>query len=193
MSMGMIVVLVRTVLVVMMAMIMVVVMVRMIVAGMIVMRVFMMVVIMIVAVVVMLAVTAGGIGAALGIERRLDLDHARTQSLDHLLDDVVASDPQPPGHDLRRQMAVAKMPGDPDQMMRIGTADFNQRLRRGDHFDQPAIIEHQRIATAQRDGVFQVEQEFKSARAGHGHAPPVPIVEIEHDGVGRGFCPAMLA
>ena len=58
----------------------------------------------------------GRIGAAFGIERRLDLDHARAQPLHHRLDDVVAPDAQALRHDLGRQMAVAEMPGDPHQM-----------------------------------------------------------------------------
>jgi len=135
---------------------------------------------------------AAGIGAAFGIERRLDLDHARAEPLHHLLDHVIAPDTQTLGHDLRRQMTVAEMPGDPDQMVRIGAANFNQRLRRRDHFDQPAVVEHQCIAAAQRDGVFQIEQEFKPARSGHRHAPPVPVVEIEHDGIDWCLRPAML-
>ena len=54
--------------------------------------------------------------AALGIERRLDLDDARAQPLHHRLDDVIASDAQAFRHDLGRQMAIAEMPGNPDQM-----------------------------------------------------------------------------
>jgi hypothetical protein len=61
----------------------------------------------------------------------------------------------------------------------------SQRLGRRDHLDQPAVFQHQRIAAAQRDRVFQVEQEFEPARARHRHPPPVPVVEIEHDGIGR--------
>ena len=125
-----------------------------------------------------------GIGAAFGIERRLDLDDAGAESLHHRLDDVVAADAQALRHDLRRQMAVAEMPGDADQMQRIGAADLDQRLGRGDHLDQPAVLQHQRVAAAQRDGVFQIEQEFQPARARHRHPPPVPVVEIEHDGIG---------
>jgi len=136
---------------------------------------------------------SGGIGAAFGIERRLDFDDARAEALDHLLDDMVAADAQALRHDLGRQMAVTEMPGDPHQMERIGAAYLNQRLGRGDHFDQAAILQHQRIAAAQRDGVFEVEQEFQPARARHRHPPPVPVVEIEHDGVGGGVRPAMLA
>lgn len=133
-----------------------------------------------------------GIGAALGIERRLDLEHAGAKTLHHRLDDMVAADAQPLRHDLGRQMTVAEMPGDPDQMMRIAAADFEQRLRRGDHLDQAAVLQHQRIAAAQGDGIFKIEQEFEPARPRHRHPPPVPVVEIEHDGVGRGVRPAML-
>jgi len=134
-----------------------------------------------------------GIGAAFGIERRLDLDDARAKPLHHRLDDVVAADAQTFWHDLRRQMPVAEMPGDPNQMQGISAADLEQRFGGGDHLDQAAVLQHQRIAAAQRDGVFQVEQEFEPARANHRHPPPVPIVEIEHHGVGGGFRPAMLA
>jgi hypothetical protein len=33
-------------------------------------------------------------------------------------------------------------------MVRIDAADLHQRLRRRDHFDQPVIVEHERIAAA---------------------------------------------
>lgn len=134
-----------------------------------------------------------GIGAAFGIERRLDLDDAGTQSRHHGLDDVVAANPQAFRHDLRRQMAIAEMPGDAHQMQRVGAADFHQRLGSGDHLDQAAVLQHQGIAAAQRDGVLEVEQEFEPARARHRHPPPVPVVEIEYDGIGCGVRPAMLA
>ncbi|GIQ72021.1 hypothetical protein BraRD5C2_04570 [Bradyrhizobium sp. RD5-C2] len=96
-------------------------------------------------------------------------------------------------HDLRRQMAIAEMPGDPDQMMRIAAADFRERLRSSDHLDEAAVFQHQRVAAAQRDGVVEIEQKFEPARPCHRHPPPVPVVEIEHDGVGCRFGPAMLS
>ena len=133
-----------------------------------------------------------GIGATFGIERRFDLDHARAEPPHHRLDDVIAPDAQTFGHDLRRQMTVTEMPGNTNQMVRISAPDLDQRLRRCDHLDQPAIVEHQRVATAQRHRVLQIKQEFKPARARHRHPPPVPVVEIQHDSIGRGFRPAML-
>jgi len=86
------------------------------------------------------------IGAAFGIERRFDFDHPRAQPHHHFLDHMVTPDAQRFGQNLRRQMTVAEMPGDANQMLRIGATDFRQALRRCDHLDQTAILEHQRIA-----------------------------------------------
>src|SRR5579871_5929801 len=77
------------------------------------------------------------IGAAFGIEGRLDLDHPRAQSFHHRLDHVIAPDAQALGHDLRRQMTIAEMPGHANQMLRIDAADFGQWFGCSDHFDQP--------------------------------------------------------
>src|ERR1700761_5089230 len=87
----------------------------MIMRGMIV-RVVMMRVIVAGMVVACVAMPRVGIGAAFRIERRLDLDDARAETFYHCLDHVVAPDPQTPRHDLGWQMAVAEMPGHPDQM-----------------------------------------------------------------------------
>jgi hypothetical protein len=162
-------------------------------AVMIMVIVTMMAVIVVRVVVVTMCVTGIGIRAAFGIERRLDLDHAGTEALHHRLDDVVASDAQGLGHDLRRQMTVAEMPADADEMVRIMAANLEQRLGRRDHFDQPAIFQHQRIAAAQRDGILQVEQELETARPRHRHAAAVPTVEIEHDRIRRRFGEAVLS
>jgi hypothetical protein len=139
-----------------------------------------------------MSMAAALIGAAFGIERRLDLDDPRAEPFHHRLDHVVAPDPQALRHDLRRQMTVAEMPGEPNQMSGIMASDLDQRLGGCDDFDQPPVVEHQRIAAAQRDRVLQIKQELKPACAGHRHPPPVPVIEAEHDGIGRSLAPAML-
>lgn len=90
-------------------------------------------------------------------------------------------------------MPVAEMPGEANQVLRIAAADFEKPLRSGYHLDQPAVFEHQRVTAAQGDRVFEIEQEFKPSRAGHHHATPVTIVEIEHDSIGRRLAPAMFS
>ena len=178
----------------------VIVVVMIVVAMFVVVMVVIVITVMIVTIVMMMAMIMRGmimrrlrIRPALGIERRLDLDDARAQSLHHRLDDVIPADPQAFWHDLGRQMAVAEMPGDANQMQGIGAPDLDQGLGGRDHLDQPAVLQHQRVAAAQRDGVFQIEQEFQPARPRHRHPPPVPVVEIEHDGIGGRLRPAMLA
>jgi hypothetical protein len=138
-------------------------------------------------------VPAVGVRSALRIERRLDLDHTRTESPHHGLDDVIPANAQVLGHDLGRQMAIAEMPGDADQMVRVMAADFQQRLGRGDDLDQPSVLQHQRVAAAQRDGALEIEQEFEPARTDHRHAAAMPVVEIEHDSVRRCFREAVLS
>ncbi|MET4325651.1 hypothetical protein ABIB80_001472 [Bradyrhizobium sp. i1.15.2] len=167
--------------------------------GMIMMVIMMVIMMIIVAMIVMRVVvvsmrmTGIGIGAALGIERRLDLDHARTEALHHGFDDVVAADAQALGHDLRRQMAIAEMPADANKVVRIVAANLEQRLGRGDHLDQSAVLQHQCIAAAQGDGILQVEQELEPPRSRHRHPAAVSIVEIEHDRIRRRFREAVLS
>src|SRR3954452_3632667 len=89
-------------------------------------------------------------------------------------------------------MAIAEVPSKPDQMLRILSLDFDQRLGGGNDLDQATVVEHQRIAAAQCDRMFEVEQEFEPAGAYHRHPPPVPVIEIEHDRIGCGFTPTVL-
>jgi len=136
---------------------------------------------------------AGGVGAALGIERRFDFHDTRAEALDHVLDDVIPPDPQALADDLGRQMTIAEMPGQADQMKRILPTDFKQWLRCRNHLDQSPIFQNQRIAAAQRYRCFEIKQELKTARSRHHHPPPVTVVEIQHHGVGPRLRPMMLS
>ena len=135
-------------------------------------------------VVTMRRMTAAGIRPAFRIERRLDGDNARAEAPHHVLDHMIAPDAKAFTYDLGRQMAVAKMPGDADKVMRIGAANFHQWFGCRYDLDQPSVFQHQSIAAAQRHSFLQVQQELQSARAGHRHATPVPIVETEHHRIG---------
>ncbi len=132
------------------------------------------------------------IGAALRIKWSFDLNQPGSQPSHHRFDHVIASNAQSSRHDLRRQVTVAEMPGDANEVLRVLATNFQKGLGRCDDFDQPAIFEHQRIPTSQGDRVFKVEQELEPARTRHRHATPVAIVKIEHDSIGGGFAPAML-
>ena len=125
------------------------------------------------------------IGAALRIERRLERDHAGAETLGHRLDDRVPADAQRPWRYFSRQMAVAEVPGDASQGQRIGGPDFHQRFGLGDHLDHTPVLEPQPVAAAQHCRVREVEQEFEPADAGHGDAPAIACIEVEHDRIRR--------
>jgi hypothetical protein len=134
-----------------------------------------------------------GVGTTFRIERRFDLDHPRAQPLHHVFDDVIAANTQSFSRDLRRQMPVAEMPGDANKMLRIVAADFQKRLCCCHNFDQPTVLQHQRVAATQRDCSFEIQQEFKPARSCHRHPSPVAIVEVEHNRIRWRLAPAMSA
>lgn len=149
----------------------------------------MFVIAMVMVIMPMRRMATAGIGAAFRIERRFDGNDTRAEATHHLLDHVIAPDAQALADDLGGQMTIAEMPGDPHKMMRIRAANFHQRFGRGDHLDQPPVFQHQRVTATQRHRFFQIEQELKSARAGHRHAPPMPVVETENHRIG-GLGPA---
>ena len=129
------------------------------------------------------------IGAAFGIEGRLERDHPGPETLGHRLDDGIAADAQRSWHEFGHEMAVAEVPGDADQRQRVGGADLRQRFGRGQHLDDASVLEPQSVAAAQHRCFREVEQEFEPADSGHGDAPAVALVEVEDHRVGRNTRP----
>lgn len=153
--------------------------------------VIMVMVIMVVRTVIMMMIVAMmmrmhrlRIGPALGVESGLDSPDLPAEALHHRLDHVVAADAQLLPRDLNRQMPVAEMPGEAQQMLRAFRADLGQRLARAQDFHQAPILELQRVARAQGDRLRQIEQEIQAAHAFHGEAAAMAIIEIEHHGIG---------
>ena len=86
-------------------------------------------------------------------------------------------------------MAVAEVPGDADQRQWVSGPDLGQRLGLGDHFHQAPVLEPQTVAAAQHCRFCKVEQEFEPADPGHGDAPAITCVEVEHDRIRRSTRP----
>ena len=67
-----------------------------------------------------MAVRGAGIGADFRVERRVEPGQLAAEPLDHRGDDMIGADAQPLAGDLQRQMPVAEMPGDAQQVGRVG-------------------------------------------------------------------------
>lgn len=180
-----VVVLVMVVIVVVVIVVMMVVMGVALVAPMAMIIVF--VLVMIVSMMIVRVVTASrrGIGAAFGIERRLDERDFAAKAARHVLDDVITSDPQGASGQFHRQVAIAEMPGDPGERDRVLATDFGERFWRRDHFHDAPVIEQEAVAAAQHHGLGQVEEKGEAAHARHRQAAAITIVIVEHDGIGR--------
>ena len=154
-----------------------------------------MVVPVIMIVIVTLAARGGGVAlnlhvsAAFRIERRLERDHARPETRGHRLDHGIAADAQRLRQYLGWQMAVAEVPGDAGHRQRVCGPDLRQRFGLGDHFHQAPVLEPQTVAAAQHCRFREVEQEFEAADSGHGDAPAIARVEVEHDRIRRSARP----
>ena len=69
------------------------------------------------------------VGAVFGIERCLDRRKAGAEPAQHVLDHVVAAHAQPIADDLHVDMTVTDVPGEPRQLVSIGSGDLDKRLR----------------------------------------------------------------
>ena len=86
-------------------------------------------------------------------------------------------------------MAVAEVPGDASHRQWVCGPDLRQRFGLGDHFHHAPVLKPQPIAAAQHRRFREVEQEFEPADAGHGDAPAITGVEVEHDRIRRSARP----
>src|SRR5215510_1643809 len=70
------------------------------------------------------------VGATLRVKWPRHDAHLAAEASHHLGDDMIVTDVDDRGGDLRRQMAVAQMPGYARQQLRVAAGDLQQSLRR---------------------------------------------------------------
>src|SRR5207245_495333 len=93
-------------------------------------------------------------------------------------------DTKPIAGDLHVGVAVAEMPGQPDEFQRRARRDFGQWLGLPGDQNDSAVVEHDAVAVAQRHCLVEIEQEWCAALALERDAAAMPVAGIEHDEVG---------
>ncbi len=126
------------------------------------------------------------IGAVFGVEGFADVFGLCALVLQHMGDDRVAVDEDAGRFDLCRQVAVADVPSQLQQMRGVAGADFGEVFGGGDHFDQTAILQLQAIAVVQVGGYFEIDEDFAAIWHGQQFAPDVALFGVEGDAVPRG-------
>jgi hypothetical protein len=131
-------------------------------------------------VVVIVVVTgAGGIGSGFGIEWRIDRLDMAAKALDHFLDDMVGTDPDPVAEQLHRQMPIAEMPGDADQFAVVVTVNLQQRLGPRADLDDPAAFKSESVAIAQPHRLGKVNQQLPSRLSRQNDPAAMTAIEID--------------
>lgn len=125
------------------------------------------------------------VSPALRVERSRDLRDIGPQSFKHRPDHTIAANAQAIGENLRRQMAVAELPGKGEEMMTVPPAHFVQGFGRGDNLDHPSVVEQNSFPVTQQAGTGKIEQKDNTSVRCHLHPAAMARGLIERDPVRR--------
>jgi len=82
-------------------------------------------IVMRVVVIVMLVIVCGAVRAAFGLKGCVETVEFGSETLEHFFNHVIGPDAQSAFANLRREMAISKMPGESHQLMAIFVPDFH--------------------------------------------------------------------
>ena len=123
------------------------------------------------------------IGPAFRMEGCLDLGNFGAKTLQHVSDDVIATDADVAGGNLAFQVAIAQMIGDACRMQRILAAHLEQFLGSGHDLDQAAVLQHIAVAAPQEGRLGKIDEEFKASDGLDHAAPTAAFLMIKDDRV----------
>jgi hypothetical protein len=131
-------------------------------------------------------VSAAGVGADFRVEGGIEPRETAAEPDYHIGDDVIRSNAQPLAGDLKRQVSVAKMPSDPQQVRPIDRLDFEKRLRRRANAEISAGVELKSIAVDEAMRPRQIEKKGLSRIGDEADAATMPVDVSEGDRTERG-------
>jgi hypothetical protein len=143
----------------------------------------MMMTVVVVVVLMAVAVTMAAVGAALGREGLAHVAHPGTKAQEHRRNDVIATDQDAVRLDLRRQMAVADVPGEDGECTRVGGTDFEEIFLGRDHFDMAPVVEEEAVAIGQCHRLGEVDKDAVTVLQGQDLAAEVAFVVGKDDEV----------
>jgi hypothetical protein len=128
-----------------------------------------------------------GIGADFGIKGGLEPRYPAAEPYNHLGGNMIGQNAQPITGDLQRQMPVAQMPGDAQQIRRISRLNIEDRLGSGADAQKAAAFQFQTIAFDKVVGPREIEQKILARIGFEPDAPAMPIEIGERNRVDRGL------
>ncbi len=117
------------------------------------------------------------------IERRVQWHELRTQATQHFFQHVIAADADPVPDDLHVCVAVAEMPGKPNGIKCTAGRNLHQAFILAAHENDRSVIQHETVAVMQRNGLLEIDEEFRALLSPEHDASSLAIAGIEHDAV----------
>lgn len=119
------------------------------------------------------------IGPALGLEWPVHGAHHAALAAHHLGQHMIVLDIDRVSRDLGRGVAVADVPGDAHQPQRVLGANLEQALRRRLDQHEPAVLQLDGVAVAERGGLVEIKQDAEAAIGRESEAAAVAVVMVE--------------
>lgn len=131
---------------------------------------------------------AEAIGTALGLERRRDEADLGPQFLDQFHEHIIIANAKRIRQQLRRRMAIAEMPGNPRNDMRIDRAEFNQTFRFAGHDDDVTRLQFEAIAIDKCRRLREIDKKLRALGTRQRAPATAAIVEIQLNRVDHAAC-----
>ena len=128
----------------------------------------------------------GMIGAMFRRKRFGDIADGGAKAFQHAGNDGIPADEDAFRFDLGRQMPVANVPGELDEMFRGAAPHFHQVFLGGDYLGDAAIFQHQPVAMLKLHGLLEIDEHLIAMLKGQQLASEVTFIGIEHNDVEGG-------
>jgi hypothetical protein len=103
------------------------------------------------------------ISAALGIKRGLDDTHSRSESAGHIHNHMIVADQEAVLENLGRDVPIAQMPCNLNEVLRYCTGYLGQRFLRSAEHHPFTSLQYNAVTVSHHGGFREVEQEIPSA------------------------------
>ena len=121
------------------------------------------------------------IGAALRIEARLDCRHFRPETFEHVGDHAVLANENPILMQFGRQVPIADLPSQSDEMASVAPAHFEKRFGPRLHFHMASIGQKDGVAITNQNRLGQIEKKGDAPVRDHRHAAAVASLLVKGD------------
>jgi hypothetical protein len=136
---------------------------------------------MVLLVIMVMMVAVSAIGAPFRLKRYTHLRKFRSETAEHVFDDMIWANAEDVVSDLGRQMTISQMPGKAYKLMRIFVPDFNNDFGRGPDSEPSPIFQLQAVSVGHSNRFVEIEKDIFAFVGDKPNAASMARVEIQRE------------